>query len=118
MSNFKWTISALECLPKYESVQDYVITCHWRYGIDNGLEPTDKDYIYTDIFGAQSFQRGEITPDFTPYADLTEAQVIGWLEASLDVATMQVQLEQRLENIINPPIIQPPLPWQSLTAQI
>ena len=117
MLNYKWTIVALECIPDLDGIKDYVVTCHWRYGISNGDDPTAEGYVYTDIFGAQSFPQDASQPDFTPYADLTEAQVIGWLEASMDVEKMQEQLNKRLEDIINPPIIQPPLPWQSSTAQ-
>jgi len=37
--------------------------------------------------------------------------VIGWLESTLDVPAMQTSLDNQLENIINPPIVSPPLPW-------
>lgn len=113
MSNYKWTIVALECLPTLGEMTDYVIQCHWRYGISNGEDPTAEGYIYTDVFGVQSFEQNPEATGFTPYAELTEAQVIGWLEASMDVTAMQENLQERLNNIINPPIIQPPLPWNN-----
>ena len=113
MSNYKWTIVALDCIPMLNGMKDYVVTCHWRYGIENGTDPEAPDYVYTDIYGAEGFTQNPDMPDFTPYADLTEAQVIGWLESSLDVPAMQEQLAKALENIINPPIVQPALPWQS-----
>jgi hypothetical protein len=51
--------------------------------------------------------------DFTAYPDLTQAQVEGWLDAGLDVPTIDANLDKQIENIINPPIIVLPLPWQS-----
>lgn len=111
MSNYKWTIVALECLPTLGEKTNYVITCHWRYGVSNGDDPSAEGYIYTDIFGSQSFQQDDTAVDFTPYEELTEAQVIGWLEAAMNVPSMQAGLDDRLDRIINPPIIQPRLPW-------
>lgn len=115
MSNFKninpsdctyiWNIVQLECAPNYEGMQDYVVTAHWRYG-------AQFESYYTEIYGAQSF--ADVPgPDFTPYADLTESQVIGWLEGVLDVPQMQDQLAQSIENLVNPPVIVLPLPWES-----
>ena len=104
-NQYKWSINALEYKPVEGDLTDVVVTCHWRYGVSNGEQPNAIGYYYTDIFGAQSFQIPTDTTNFIPFADLTEADVIGWLEASMDVPAMQQQLDARLENIINPPIL-------------
>ena len=42
-------------------------------------------------------------PDnFTPYADLEKSDVVGWLEAGLDVEAMQENLDNQNELQINP----------------
>jgi hypothetical protein len=53
---------------------------------------------------------------FTPFADLTEEQVIGWVKESLgenQVASIEESLDSQLESIINPPVSPElvPLPW-------
>jgi hypothetical protein len=51
---------------------------------------------------------------FTLYADLTETQVIGWLEEAFGPETLAAQvaaLDQQIADQINPPIVRPPLPW-------
>ncbi|MGI9192591.1 MAG: hypothetical protein ACR2IL_10770, partial [Chitinophagaceae bacterium] len=51
---------------------------------------------------------------FTPYAELTEAEVIGWLEAAMGEETLAAQvtaLDKQIADQINPPVIRPPLPW-------
>ena len=101
---FNWIISQLDCKPNIDGFQDYVVVCHWRYG-------ATYENLYTDIYGACPFTVDPENPDFTPYAELTEDQVIGWLESSLDVLSMQEQLAKSIEELINPPIISPPLPW-------
>lgn len=100
---FAWIIVQLDCAPSYEGMQDYVVKAHWRYG-------AQFESYFTDMYGEQSFT--EVSgPDFTPYADLTESQVIGWLEGALDVPAMQAQLAQSIENMVNPPVVVLPLPW-------
>jgi hypothetical protein len=51
---------------------------------------------------------------FTPYANLTQDQVLGWIWASgVDKDATEAAVEQQIQNQINPPIVTPPLPWAS-----
>lgn len=105
--SFYWIIVQLDCKPEIDGMQDYVVAVHWRYGIQY-------QEIKTDTYGVQSFQVNEGST-FIPYEDLTEDIVIGWLEGSLNVPAMQESLIKQLEEILNPPIIYPPLPWATPT---
>jgi hypothetical protein len=49
--------------------------------------------------------------DFTAYPDLTEDQVISWLEAGNDVEALQANVAAKIADIKNPPIVNLPLPW-------
>ena len=45
----------------------------------------------------------EYDPDnFIPYADLVKSDVVGWLEAGLDVEAMKSNLDNQIELEINP----------------
>jgi hypothetical protein len=94
MTNFKWVISAMECIKKDGDLNDVVITIYWRY-------QAEKEGIFTDMYGSSSMPlpTGE---DFTPYEDLTKDQVCGWLESTLDVEALQENLDNQLELLINP----------------
>jgi hypothetical protein len=105
-NTYSWVIVQLDCSTNIPEVQDYVVTAHWRYGISNGS-------ISTDMYGSTGFSINPKKPNFIPFEDLTENDVISWLEDSLDVPSMQSTLDTQLENIINPPIIVLPLPWVS-----
>lgn len=102
MTNYNWIISAMECVKKEGDLNDIVITIHWRYAVT-------KDEVSTDTYGATAIPlpTGE---DFTPYEELTKEQVVGWLEATLDVEAMQQNLESQLDLLINPTnvTLQPP----------
>ena len=107
MSNtYSWIVSALDCYPEHEGKQDVVFVCHWR------RQATDGTYN-ADIYGSQAVTLDPDAP-FTPYADLTETQVIGWLEEAFGSETLAAQeaaLDKQIADQINPPVVNPPLPW-------
>ena len=104
MTTFTWTISALNCIPQTAEGQDYVVTAHWQC--------TGADGAYTgQVYSTCSFPV-ESKTSFTPYADLTLNQVLGWIWANgVDKDATEAAVAQQIENQINPPIVTPPLPW-------
>ena len=101
-----WNVSQLDCLPQSAEGADYVVTAHWQC---NGV---DGDYNGS-VYSTCSFPvvQGE---SFTPYASLTQDQVLGWIWASgVDKDATEAAVEQQIQNQINPPIVTPPLPWAS-----
>jgi hypothetical protein len=103
MVNYKWVIKWLDCIPKEGTMLNVVTLVHWiRYA--------QQDEIEVSNYGAMKCLSPSET-DFTAYPDLTYEQVCGWLENGLDVAALDLNLEQQITNIINPPIVSPPLPF-------
>lgn len=103
-----WNISQLDCLPQSPEGQDYVVTAHWQC---NGSEVSGSNTYSGSTYGTCSFSvvQGET---FTPYADLTQDQVLGWCWTNgVDKAANEANVQQQIDNQINPPIVSPPLPW-------
>ena len=113
MSNtYTWVISQLDCYPTQDNKTDVVFTVHWR------RQATDGNGHSADIYGAQAVTLDPEAP-FTPYADLTFNQVVGWLEDAFGPETLEAQkaaLDKQIEDQINPPVVRPPLPW--VTPQV
>jgi hypothetical protein len=104
MITYNWTISALDCKVNEEGLQDVVTTVHWRY------RGTDEDGITAEVYGAQAV--GEPNPDaFTPYPDLVESQVTGWLENEMDMEAIQENIINQINLIKNPVQVTLPAPW-------
>ena len=107
MSNtYTWVISQLDCYPTQDNKTDVVFTIHWRRQATDGTHNAD-------IYGSQAVTLDAEAP-FTPFADLTEAQVIGWLEDAMGAETLAAQeaaLDMQIEDQVNPPVVTPPLPW-------
>jgi len=109
-TNFKWVISAMNEYPTTpDNLTDVVFTVHWR----RQAEQIDGDKTwFAETYGAQSVPAP--SPDnFTPYADLTQAIVEGWLESAMDVAVIDASLDKQIENQKNPKEVSLPLPWVS-----
>jgi hypothetical protein len=72
------------------------------------------DGAYTgQVYSTTSFAvvQGEA---FTPYADLTLDQVLGWVWANgVDKTATEAAVEGQIEAQKNPPVVSPPLPWVS-----
>lgn len=105
MTNYTWTISSMETAPSEDGLTDVVKTIHWRY------KGVDGDY-QAEVYSSYSCPSPSST-DFTAYEDLTEADVIGWLEAGIDVDAMNTNIDSQIENLKNPPIVSLPLPWEN-----
>jgi hypothetical protein len=102
MTTFNWTISAVERAISLDGLSNVIQTVHWRY------RGTDENGVTAETYGAAAV--GEPNPqDFTPFNDVTAADVEGWLENILDVPSMQVNLEAQIALINNPVTITGPL---------
>ena len=99
-----WTITALDCIPQTPEGADYVVTAHWTCsGVDGNYNGS--------VYSTCSFPVTQ-SSGFTPYADLTQDQVLGWIWSNgVDQAATEAAVQQQIDSQINPPIVQPPLPW-------
>jgi hypothetical protein len=100
---FKWIVVQLDTKPQEDGLQDVVSVVHWR------RNATDGDYI-AESYGTMGCATPSST-DFTAYPDLTQAQVESWLDAGLDVFTIDNGLVNVIDTQKNPPIVTLPLPW-------
>ena len=101
-----WAVVQMDCYPELDGDTDVVFTVHWT------LTGTDGDYAGS-VYGSQAVALDPTAP-FTPYDDLTEAQVIGWVQAAMgaeQVAAYEANVATQIANQINPPVVSPPLPW-------
>ena len=108
MSNtYTWTISALDCKPQVGDLTDYVVTSHWSC---SGTDGTFTGSCYSTV----SFTVDPEKPNYTPYDELTQEEVIAWTQAALgeeQVTAIYTSIDSQIENQVNPPLVTLPLPW-------
>ncbi len=108
-NTYTWAISQLDCYPTQDNKTDVVFVVHWR------RQATDGNGHNADIYGSQAVTL-DPSATYIPYAELTEAIVIGWLEDAMGAELLEAQkaaLDKQIEDQINPPVIRPPLPWSN-----
>ena len=111
-TEFSWSISQLNCAVESEGLPDVINMIHWRY---NAVQEHEGKTYFADTYGASSVAQPN-PQNFIPYADVTEAEVIGWLEEILPVDAMQLALENNIALQINPVEVTLPLPWLPTTT--
>ena len=98
-----WSITAMNCSTTDQN-PDTVVVCHWTCA---GVQDTYNASVYSTC--SVPAPSGS---NFTPYAQLTQDQVLGWIWASgVDKAATEAAVQQQINNQINPPVVTPKLPW-------
>jgi hypothetical protein len=90
-NTYKWTINALDAKISHDNKNNVINTIHWGYSAVD-----DEDATKT----ASSIGTHSVTYDadnFTEYDNITEADVIGWLEDGLNVDSMKAGLDSQIE---------------------
>ena len=78
--NINWKIDNLD----RQTSDGLVITAHWR------VDAVDGEHT-AGAYGSVGFTRGD---DFIPFEELTEAQVLEWVKAQLEVEQIEAALAQ------------------------
>ena len=103
MITINWIIERLLVKPTEGSLTDVVITADWRC---NGSQ----DQYSGTCYGSTSF--APPSGSFTPYDQLTEAQVLNWCwENGVDKTAIEANVSLQIQNQIDPPVVVLPLPW-------
>jgi hypothetical protein len=111
MTTIVWQIDQMSCYPQEAGQTDVVFSVLWRV---NGVDNTSGTPLYATVYGSQPISPYDGKTPFTHYVDLAEAQVINWVQDAMgesQVAAINASIEQQIENQVNPPIVNLPLPW-------
>tara|TARA_R100000278_G_scaffold120547_1_gene103069 strand:+ start:465 stop:794 length:330 start_codon:yes stop_codon:yes gene_type:complete len=97
-NTYDWKINQLDAKIKQDGKDNVIYTVHWSYIAKDDSEP-DK-YMASSI-GAISVEYKDGDP-FIEYADLKKSDVVGWLEADIDVDAMKLNLDNQIALQKNP----------------
>jgi len=101
--SINWIIKQLLVQKTEASLSDVVITANWSCRGSDGA-------FSAALTGCVSF--APPSGDFTPYDQLTEAQVLGWCwDNGVDKASVEASVEKEIVEQANQPVVSVPLPW-------
>jgi len=94
-ATINWSIQQLD----RKTADNYVTTAHWN------CTATDGDFS-ANAYGTCGFS-GDLV---TPYEDLTQEQVLGWVWEQIDKAEIEANLAAQIEAQKNP-VSETGVPW-------
>jgi hypothetical protein len=95
--SYNWSINQMERL----TTDGFVVTVHYN------VSATDGDYS-ASTYGTCGYTQESET--FVPYADLTQAIVVGWVKETLGQETVEASLQSQIDAQKNP-VQQSGMPW-------
>ena len=98
-----WTITGMSAYPQSEGETDVVFQVNWQ------CHATEDSYSAVSV-GSVPVTYTAGTP-FTPYDQLTQDQVWGWINPSIDRPEIEANLQAMIDEQKTPAIVNPPLPW-------
>jgi hypothetical protein len=106
---YVWTPTSMMCYPTYQGETDVVFV------VNSTVTATDEsDPPISATSGNSVAIIFNPNDPYIPYADLTPEIVNKWVQDALgteQIAEIQSALYTQIADIINPPVIAPPLPW-------
>ena len=105
MTRFNWIIVSMPAYSQIDGETDVVFQVSWQCQAvsDNGA---------ANSFGSVPVTYTTGSP-FTPYDQLTQEQVWGWINPSIDRPAVEADLQASIDVQKNPPVVTPPLPWSN-----
>ena len=108
-NTYTWTITRMDCYPTQDSYTDVVFAVYWTLYATDG----------TDTCGVNGVTEITLNPaePYTPYAQLTQDQVTGWVQEALGpdgVAQYEGNVDGQLAALTAPPVVTPVLPWSNV----
>jgi myo-inositol-hexaphosphate 3-phosphohydrolase len=96
---YQWNVVQMDRLTS----DGFVVTVHYT------VNAVDGDYT-ASTYGTVGYTQGE--GSYVPYADLTEAEVVGWVQESLGKDTVEAGLAAQIEAQKNP-VQEAGVPWST-----
>ena len=107
---YKWSFPTLEVKPHVDGEADVVSVIHWVF---TGELASKEQTLVGSVYGSIGVEYKSGEP-FTPFNQLQESQVQGWVVDSLgadQVASMRLAIQRQIEEQQEPSIKPLPPPW-------
>ena len=107
---FSFKNISIEVAPTLGELENVITKVHYSYtGVDSVSGKS------SSRFGEELFEPVE-GGSFTPFAEVTEVQVISWLSSVVDTQILEPFLIKEIENQITPKYVSVTAPWESQTT--
>jgi len=103
-NTYNWEITQMDTIPNFNGFINFVTRVYWRY------IGTNENNTSSSITGYVEFNNRSDNP-YIEYDNITEEEVINWIETHSSVEEMRSIITQKISDIENPPIVNLYFPW-------
>ena len=105
MTTYNWQIVSMPAYSQIDGQSDVVFQVNWQ------CQAQGDNYSAASV-GSVSVTYAAGYP-YTPYADLTQEQVWGWIDPSINRSEIEANLQVMIDAQKTPEVVTPPLPWSN-----
>jgi hypothetical protein len=110
--SYNWSIISMQCYPQHEGQDNVVFKVYFKIT----KLVTENEIPYLGLFNESVEIPFADSEAYTPYNELTEEQVIGWVKTALGEATVSLyesKVDEQIERMTKPSTVSPPVPWDN-----
>lgn len=126
MNTYNWQVTNMDCYTDIDGESDVVFKAYYyveafsseTHEVDNADGSKNTIPYQATTCGEQQFTYTK-GAEFTPFSQLTNELVVSWVQAKLGidgVNALIAKLDTMIAEQINPPVVNPPLPWNPTPA--
>lgn len=109
-NTYSWTINKLDVYPEQDSLVNVVYNVHYTYTGTSSDTDDDGNAYTASMIGTKKIGAPD-SDDYTAFDDLTKSDVVGWLEAEIDMDSFQSSVDNRISSLITPTTETKDVPW-------
>ena len=98
---YTWNNKTVDTYPSLEGNTDVIFNVHWR------LTGEDTDGNVGSTYGTIALDTTDLS-SFTSFADITEEQINGWVEAAMGAEEVQAKkdaIDAQIAELVNPSVV-------------
>lgn len=98
---YTWNNKTVDTYPTLEGNTDVIFNVHWR------LTGEDTDGNLGSTYGTIALDTSDLS-SFTSFADITEEQINGWVEAAMGEEEVQAKkdaIDAQIAELVNPSVV-------------
>lgn len=104
-TTYNWQIVSMPAYSQIDGLSDVVFQVNWQCIAQDGAYIAQSNGSVSVTYTAGS--------PFTPYDQLTQDQVWGWVNPQIDRPAIEANLQALIDAQKSPTIVTPPLPWSN-----
>jgi hypothetical protein len=103
-NTYTWEITQMDTIPDFNGFTNFITRVYWK------RIATNENNISSSIVGYVEFNQRS-SEEYLEYNNITEEDVISWLETHTNIDEINSILDTKINDIINPPVVNLPFPW-------